>query len=52
MPVPTVSVMKHDCGAEVFQYKSHRAVSVDQQRLVKVTPVLFLTGMRVSYRPS
>lgn len=48
MPVPTVSVLKHDCGAEVFRFLNHRAVSLDQQRLVKMTPVRFHTGIGVS----
>lgn len=39
--------MKHLCGAEVFLYKT-LAVSLDQQRLVKVTPVGFHTGTGVS----
>lgn len=51
MPVPTISAMKHLCGAEVFLYKSI-AVSLGQQRLVKVTPVKSHTGTEVSVVPT
>lgn len=40
MPVPSVSVMKHLCGAEVFLYKTIPA-SLDLRRTVKATPVGF-----------